>query len=166
VSELVTEFTKRRRAAVFNFYSHMRSYLARLEALTVDGDKDPLKSLYILSPTDSIRNMSNGTDLLGKRLCNLACEFLQYLSTKGEQVPPANTKDEWEKWDSKINLLREYLNDFLLIGTGETLPHFNTEDDIENEIRRLLCITKDIDGIIQMEIDKFFEEIEGESSSC
>jgi hypothetical protein len=163
VSELITEFSERRRTAVFNFHTHLRSYLLRLKALIIDNNQRPLRSLYSLSPNESVYDKSNSA--LGKRLSDLACEFLQYLSTKGEQIPPADTKAKWEIWDNKINLLRGYLYNFLLIGTGERLPQFDTEEDIKNEVDELLALMKDIDAIIQEQIDKFYDDLEREKAA-
>ncbi len=163
VSELLEEFAKRRREAIFGYYTNLNYFIKRIIPLISDNNNNHLGTLYLLSIDESLRENNNGLNVLGDKLKQVANECLQYLSVQSSQIPPANTDQERINWKIKIDRLVDILNQFCFIGSEIYIPSLLNDTSVENyykDVWKLLC---DIQTDIENETSNFFHNIENES---
>lgn len=165
VSELLEEFAKRRREAIFGYYTNLNYFIKRIIALISDNNNNHLGTLYLLSIDEPLREENNGLNVLGDKLSQVANECLHYLSVQSSQIPPANTDQERINWKKKIDNLVDILNQFCFIGSKIYIPNLLNRDSVDNyynDVKNLLC---EIQTDIEKETSDFFHDIENESQN-
>lgn len=162
VSDLLSEYNKKRNSALFGFYANMNLFITRLRMLTSDSDNKPFGVYYLLSPNESLRNTYQGFKNLGKKLSDLSYEFLKYLSSSPKQIPPATSLEEWKEWQKDIKELVEYLNCFYTIGSEVYYPDLKDENAVADYHGKLQTLLNKIETIISNQYIIFFSDIEKE----
>lgn len=161
LSELIAEYQRKRLEATFGFYVNLGYYVKRIRLLISADDNSPLKTLYLLSPKDELKDIK-GYDILGDKLSTVSQECLQYLSSKADQIPPANSEEERIAWEKTLDEFVVYLNHFFLIGSGISLPNLGTEDNIRIYFEDIMKVLSDIENKIESETKKCFIQIQSE----
>lgn len=141
VSEALREYNQKKRAAVFSYHINMKIFIMRLKRLVSNNQGRPLKSLYLFSSINSIREQGNGYEKVAELLFQLSKEMLDYLSTEPNQIPASISNSECLEWDQLIAKLVNYLTDFLLYNSDAYLPQFDEEKgivDYHNELMSIL----------------------------
>lgn len=160
VLELISEYKKKQREAVFGFYVNLGYFIKRIKPLVFSDDGSPLQTLYILSPNEDLNSMSEGS--LYQKLSNVAFECLQYMSSKADQIPPVNNLAEWIAWKGILDSFVDYLNQFYLMGSDNYLPGLNSEEDIIEYCEQFKVILDQIDQRIEQETGRFFDKLKEE----
>lgn len=131
VKEFIHEYKRKRVNATFGFYVNLGYFIKRLRPFIMNDSGKPMKTLYLLSPSDEIQKQAKGFERLGDKLSTVAYECLQYLSTEANQIPPSDSNDEERiEWRNEIDIFIDYLNQFCLIGSGIHLPTLESENGI------------------------------------
>lgn len=161
VSELIREHSKRKRQAIFSYHINLKIYIRRLKKLLSDSNNNPLKTLYFFSADERIRNEAKGYERLAEDLYDLSKDFLNYLSSKPEQIP-AVTSQDIKNWDALIEELVEYLTDFVLYQSGVSLPNMNTKEKIKKYHKDVLENFNQITKMINKLEDDYIDELNKE----
>ncbi|MDR2712118.1 MAG: hypothetical protein LBB91_03270 [Clostridiales bacterium] len=155
--ELIIEFKKRRRHAIFSYYSGLRHYFLRLDILIRNKDKVINPYLYRMSASD------RETKLQGRRICDLAEKFLDYLSTKDEQVPPIGKHEGWKKWDKLVERLTRLLDSLIMLGKGsvafDSLSSKKKKDYIDTLVNEFSDLRTKMECSIIESIAAFYKSI-------
>lgn len=141
VSEVLEEYKRKKRTAVFSYHANMKIFIMRLKRLVTDSQCKPTKSLYLYSGETRVREMGIGYEKMAEKLVDLSQKMLDYLSTESDQIPASSEVSDVEEWDDLIDGLVDFLSDFLLYGTESYLPDFDNEEHIVNyhvELTRIL----------------------------
>jgi hypothetical protein len=146
-SKVKSELRKRKSDITTGFYTHLLVFIRRLGTLTGSREQ-PLYSFWSLSSSEPIRAKENKA--LGDLLKNLSHEFLCYLSTSPQQVPP----DDEDRWRKNMSALIDYLIRFELIHTETTFPSLSSEDAMTSYHRTLVNILESMKKAIDAEILK------------
>lgn len=162
VSELFTEYRRKRKEAIFGFYVNLGYYIKRIRPLIASDDDYPLKTLYLLSYT--LKDVK-GYDKLGEKLSTVSYECLQYLSSKADQIPPASNEDERILWKKNLDLFVNYLNQFYLIGSGVFLPNLNDKESIQKYYKEIKQVLDEIENKVETETQNFFQEMENDRTN-
>jgi len=160
VLELISEYKKKQREAVFGFYVNLGYFIKRIKPLVFSDDGSPLQTLYILSPNEELNGMCE--ESLYQKLSNVAFECLQYMSSKADQIPPVNNLSEWIAWKGILDSFVDYLNQFYLMGSDNYLPGLNSEEDIIEYCEQFENILDQIDQRIEQETGRFFDKLKEE----
>ena len=161
VLELISEFQKKQREAVFGFYINLGYFIKRIRPLVFSDDGSPLQTLYILSPNEELNSLCESSSLYNK-LSNVAFECLQYLSSKADQIPPVNNLSDWIRWKKVLDSFVDYLNQFYLMGSDNYLPGLNSEKDIIDYCEQFGKILNQIELKIAQETGEFFNDLKNE----
>ena len=159
VSELITEYKRKRKEAIFGFYINLGYFIKRIRPLIASDDDCPLKTLYLLSYT--LKNVE-GYDKLGEKLSTVSYECLQYLSSKADQIPPASNEAERILWKKTLDSFVNYLNQFYLIGSGVYLPNLEDEESIQTYYQEIKLVLDEIENKVETETKNFFQEMDNE----
>ena len=87
VSELIKQYNNRKNNSIFGFHANLKIYIKRIRKMTTNNNKEPLKTLYLLSPIEKIRASAKGYENFSIRLCDVSHKLLDFLSSKSEQIP-------------------------------------------------------------------------------
>lgn len=161
VNELLVEYKRKRVEATFGFYTNLGYFVKRIRPLISTDDKKPLNTFNLLSPNESIRE--KGYQELGKKIRQVSFECLQYLSSKSNQVPPANNNTERKEWKENIDAFVVYLNQFYLIGSGVFLPNLSTDDGILNYYKGISGVLDYIEKKVEDETSQLFVDMQGDN---
>lgn len=160
VSELIADYRSKQMEAAFGLYSNLGVFIKRIRILIFASDGTPLKTLYLLSP-DSHLNKS-GYKEMGKKLCAVAHECLQFLSSTANQIPPGDTNEEREDWKNTLDTFVEYLNEFYLIDSEVHFPKLCDEAGISSYYGDIKNILSNIETRVEKESIAIFERIKNE----
>lgn len=160
VSQFFAEYKSKKLNAVFGYYANLRMFMKRLKRLTTNSNNEPLGNIYLLSAETEISTKGKGYEDIAKKLSNLANEFLQYLSTKPEQIPVADCKEDADDWNNLIENLSDFLSDFFLYNTGVYLPQLNSENAVRKYHTNLIELINEINKLIEDSSEDCWEEIE------
>lgn len=146
VKEFLHEYKRKRVSAIFGFYVNLGCFIKRIRPFIVNDFGKPMKTLYLLSPSEEIRKKANGYEKLAEKLSIVSYECLQYLSTEANQVPPSDCSGtERMAWKNDINTFIDYLNQFYLIESGIHLPTLESEEGIINYCNKIQKLLNDIE---------------------
>ncbi len=159
VSEVLLEYQKKKRTAVFSYHINMKVFIMRLKRLISNNQCKPMKNLYLFSSEDEIRAEGAGYEKTADKLVDLSQKMLDYLSTESNQIPASTTENETTKWDDLIEKLVNYLADFLLYGTDSYLPKFDNKEGIENYHQDLMKVLDDMLALIDKSKNKLRQEM-------
>lgn len=160
VKEFIHEYKRKRVSATFGFYVNLGYFIKRLRPLIVNDSGKPMKTLYLLSSSESVRNQANGFEQIGDKLSALAYECLQYLSTEANQIPPSDYNEaERKTWKKEIDVFVDYLNQFYLIGSGIHLPTLESEAGIINYCNGIQNILDNIEKKAKKAIEDFYQDM-------
>ncbi|MDE5978336.1 MAG: hypothetical protein K2G70_07750 [Turicibacter sp.] len=137
VTEALLEYKHKKQAAVFSYHTNMKIFILRLKRLISNNQCRPMKSLYLFSSEENIREKGTGYEMIAEKLSELSQNMLDYLSTESDQIPASVTDGEAEKWDNLIDKLIDFLADFLLYKTDSYLSEFDSEEGIEKYHKEL-----------------------------
>lgn len=165
VSELFEEFAKRKREAIFGYYTNINHYIKRIVPLISDNNEKHLGTLFLLSANEDLRKANSGLNIIGKKLSMVANECLQYLSAESMQVPIANTNEERLEWKAKIDNLIDILNQFFLIGSEIYIPSLSDEKAVELHYEEVKKLLDNIQESIENETNIFFNMVESQSKN-
>jgi len=163
-TEVIAEFKKRRRRAVFSYYSGLRHYFLRLKTLILDNNNKPQQNLFKMGKDDI---KTSETELRRQRICDFSEKFLDYLSTKDEQVPPVNTYKGWENWDEQVKSLTKHLDSLISLGKGYAFSDF-LENDIKegyinDSVTDLIRLITEMEKSIMKVIVDFYKDMKDEN---
>jgi hypothetical protein len=161
-SEILSEYNAKKLNAIFSYHTNLDIYILRLKRLISDSQGHPLSSLYYFSTDEKIKG--KGSKKTSKRLGDFAENFLNYLSSKSEQIPAATTEEEEHEWDIHLIKLTNYLSDFLLYDSNAAIPHLDNNDDIQIYLDNILTILNEISNLIKREKRRFRTEISRNNS--
>ncbi len=147
VSEALEEYRKKKRAAVFSYHMNMKIFIMRLKRLVTNSEGEPIKSLYLFSSEEEIRQNGYGYEGMAERLVDLSKKLLDYLSTESDQIPASSTDADLEIWDNLIDKLVDFLSDFLLYNTDCYLAGFDYEEGIKEYHKEFIEV---LDGMIDL----------------
>lgn len=159
VKEFIQEYKRKRVSATFGFYVNLGYFIKRLRPLIVNDSGKPMKTLYLLSPSDEIQKQAKGFEQLGNKLSTVAYECLQYLSTEANQVPPSDYNVERAVWKNEIDVFVDYLNQFYLIGSGIHLPTLESEDGVISYCNKILSILDNIERKANKAREDFYQDM-------
>ncbi|MBP3457736.1 MAG: hypothetical protein J6K58_00825 [Lachnospiraceae bacterium] len=163
VSEVLLEYKRKRREAVFGYHINLKKYILRLKRLVSDNRCKPMESLYLFSSNEEIRKKGAGYESLGIQLSNLAQKFLDYLSTESNQIPACMKNCKIEEWDILIDKLVHFLVDFLLFETRSYLPEFDTEENVDKYHDKLVEVLDNILLLIEESKSDYKDELGDEN---
>ena len=147
MSEALEEYRKKKRAAVFSYHMNMKIFIMRLKRLVTNSEGEPIKSLYLFSSEEEIRQNGYGYEGMAERLVDLSKKLLDYLSTESDQIPASSTDADLEIWDNLIDKLVDFLSDFLLYNTDCYLAGFDYEEGIKEYHKEFIEV---LDGMIDL----------------
>ena len=159
VSEIITEYKRKRMEAIFGFYTNLGFFIKRIRPLIAADDDTPLETLNLLSPTDELKNIE-GYNILAEKLSAVSYECLQYLSSKADQIPPTHNENERNLWKNNLDMFVNYLNQFYLIGSGISLPNLEDKEDIKIYYQEIKQVLDQIEKKVEEETTKFYEQTE------
>ena len=161
VTEVLEEYKKKKRIAVFSYHTNMRIFIMRLKYMVTDSQGKPTKTLYLYSSDMLIRKKGLGYKKMAEKLVDLSQKVLDYLSTESDQIPASSNGTDIlaiNDWADVVDKLIEYLSDFLLYGTESYLPDFDDENSI---IRYHADLIKTLNEMLTL-IDRSKEELKNE----
>ncbi len=159
VHEVLTDFNKKKRNAVFGYYINLKIFINRLIRLTLNNQNNALGHIYLLSSNEELRKKNISCKELSLKLSTLSEKFLDYLSSTSDQIPIASNEKEDESWSDLIEKLTVFLCDFLLFDSGVYLPNLNTEDSINEYCNNLNSILQNLLALIEKSKKEFWDEI-------
>lgn len=160
VKEFIHEYKRKRVNAIFGFYINLGYFIKRLRPLIMNDSGKPMKTLYLLSPSNEIQKQAKGFEQIGNKLSDVAYECLQYLSTEANQIPPSDYNDTQRmEWKKEIDVFVVYLNQFYLIGSGIHLPTLESEDGIINYCNKIRDILNDIEKKAEKATEDFYKDM-------
>lgn len=161
LSEILSEYKKRRREATFGFYVNLSCYIKRLRPLVikiVGNKKEGMESLYLLSPLKTLQD--KGQKILGEQLRDIARECLHYLSTQSNQIPPADNTEQWKEWKSELDYFTNALVWFSLIGMKVYRPDFGSKENIDFFSQTFSGVLNNLEEVVTGEADTFFSKLQ------
>jgi len=146
VENLLKTYKKNKLGATFNFYTNMNVLIWRLylSISLYDGEPDyepktrgelkkgkPSKILRYIWGDCTIENLEGSIRLLSE----LVTDFLRFISTSRDQIPPGITKEALTEWNFKKNKLTYFLTELmpdepLGFSDGELIEKHNELTDI------------------------------------
>lgn len=164
VHEFLIDFNKKKRNAVYSYYSNLKIFINRLIRLTINDQNNALGHIYLLSPNEELRKKYINCKKLSVKLSVLSEKFLDYLSSASDQIPIATNEKEDKNWSNLIEQLSVFLCDFLLFDSGVYLPNLNTEESINKYCNNLYSISQDLLNLIEKSKQEFWNEISEKTS--
>lgn len=145
------------REAQFGFYINLLVLLERIDCLLKEY---PQVTEFLFSP--EARKKLFGVEMPEERakiiipiFTSLCEEFLNYVSTSSNNVPPAKKKsEEWKLWYKNIIMLTDFFQKCKFIGTNLT-PYVNSEkkqaynDELSNVTNAISKIKKQLTQVLQ-----------------
>ena len=159
VNEILNEYKKKQRNAIFGYHSNLNIFIMRLKRLISDSQGKPISVIYLFSGEEKLRRKGNGYERIADNLCKLSHEFLDYLSLESEQIPATINTLEDEEWDNLIEILVEYLTDFVLYETNAYISKLDSEESIEMYHRNLIQILDQLLCLIKSVKEKFRHDL-------
>lgn len=159
VSDLISEFRKRRMEATFGYYMNLVYYIKRIKPLVFTDDENPMKTLNVLSSVEGLRKEATTEfQKLGEKLSSISNECLQYLSSKENQIPPAETNEERLQWKEYLDELVDLMNQFSLIGSSIYLPNLNSREGIDKYHKHIKRIFNYFENTLEQETVRLFAQ--------
>ena len=163
VDYIIEEYKKKKIDAIYGYYVNFKNHIKRISMLINDAAGKPMKSLYMLSPCNELTNQSNGYEKMAKELSDGADEFIKFLLSVRDQVPPAdNDRRRRETWEKNIEKLLIHLNQLKLIDSGIHLPALLDEEGVIEYCTELNCLLQNIKDEIDEEINHYYQERESD----
>ena len=162
VYEIITDYKKKQRDAVFGYYVNLECFINRIIPLIISDDGKPLRTLYILSPNNELNSKTVNEDLYDK-LSSVSLECLHYLSVASGQIPPAMNYSEWVIWKTTLKELVDCLTQFSLVKSDNHLPGLESEEGIMEYYKTINKTFTKIMRMIDVQTKKFFDVLEREA---
>ena len=159
MSEVIEEYKRKKRTAVFSYHMNMKIFIMRLKRLVTNSEGKPIKSLYLFSSEDEIRENGIGYEKMAERLVDLSKKMLDYLSTESDQIPASSTDEDIETWDCLIDKLVDFLSDFLLYDTDAYLAGFDNKQGIDDYHKEFIKVLDDIIKLIVKSKEDLKQEV-------
>lgn len=147
VSDFLTEYQERKNRAVFNYHTNIKIYVSRIKRLLSDSSGNMTNVLYLYSANETLNKKSNGYEETAKKLSLISGKFLDFLSSAPEQIPPADNKEEFDKWNELLEKMINYLSDFQLYELNAYIPQMNEEPTALNYYNDII---NTFDGIVKL----------------
>lgn len=159
VSNLISEFRERRMEATFGYYMNLVYYIKRIKPLVFTDDGHPMKTLNVLSSVESLRNdATTEFQKLSEKLRSISNECLQYLSSKENQIPPAETNEERLQWKEHLDEFVDLMNQFSLIGSSIYLPTLSSREGIDKYHKHIKDIFDYFERTLEQETVMLFKQ--------
>lgn len=164
VAEWIAEFRKRRTEAAFGYYMNLVYFIMRMKPLIFNDAGSPLKTLYCLSPSSEFRKEAEILNKgIKKKLSDIACECLQYLSSNNNQIPPFKEYDKRKEWKDSLDRLVRYLNQFYLIEDEIYLPQLDSTNGLNDYYNKLEQLFKYFEDTVTTVTDEIFRQSDAEN---
>lgn len=124
-----------------------------------------MKTLYLLSSKEELREEGTGYENLSNDLYNVANNLLNFLSSKSNQMPAVNSFNQIESWNKSIEILVDYLLDFTLLGSGSYLSALKDSESIKDYHSNLIGELNKIEKMIDESNEKYIQNLKEEQNS-
>jgi hypothetical protein len=143
------EFKQQQKNATWNFYSNLSAFLRSLKLSIGENYKVAANVMEFFYKPIPEKDCVETLEV--EHLRKLASDFLNYLYTAKEQVPPV---DNFIEWKEKRTILIDFLNNTLFLGVRSD---WQSKDETDNKRKEILDIITYMENGIDKVINSKFD---------